>query len=395
MKKQHYEEQPMWQVDKKYQIRIPMLLAVLLTGVTEAKNNINEQLIAIEKQIDAMTIKTSSDQVGVKLLNLRLPIVDDKGWTFGLGALYQKPYLPGMAFGYTDLGALATDRDFPFDGDLKKPQTSWGWGVEAFVGYYFSDKEWELELKNSYFNSSHHTFYDAGFSRLIPLQSINEIPDEFGCFYECKEVDANLKIGYDLLELDFKKGFYVSRDVAIEPSYGLLSSWMWLENRINYEKIYARVDGFIPGFALVQHQSDWFGLGPQAAIGVDWVLGSGFSIYTYSQGALLIGSIDASYHEEYSEDPEQYVQIKDSQTMMIPYLNMLLGLAYRFQTEEKLNTFLVKLGYQLQAFIGANQFLRPGENYCDVSELWNKPNFYPENNHLWIQGVTLDISWSF
>jgi len=85
-----------------------------------------------------------------------------------------------------------------------------------------------------------------------------------------------------------------------------------------------------------------------------------------------------SYGEEYSEDDEQYVLMKSLQTVIVPYLNMLLGLAY-----------------QVQAFIGANQFLRHGENYCSTIFIYNKPNFYPENNSLWTRGILFDLGWSF
>lgn len=343
--------------------------------------DMDSRVSQLEAQMKQVRTATENKNFGAKTATAGAMLDDPYHITLGIGAVYQNAILGSTEFAYTDNDAAG---DYPTEGDLKEGKDNWSWGINVFAGYNFDHDGYDMKLTNSYFDTSASSSANAGFGGVVvPLRALDTIvPTE--SFISAQESKSSLSITYDLLGLELGRDFYVSQYLSVRPFVGLLSSWMWLENKISY----SGGDVLDVNSVYVEDKSNWWGIGPQFGLNSEFGLGGGFSIFADTKGALTYGRFRVYHTEDYSGTTAPEAEIKAYGHRIIPYVQAVLGVSYEFTTDNNKNYFLLRAGYNTQYFFGANQMLRPVSGS-------SQEYFYRENNNLQTQGLILDASWAF
>jgi hypothetical protein len=179
------------------------------------------------------------------------------------------------------------------------------------------------------------------------------------------------------------RDFFISRYFSIKPSFGLLTSWIWLQNNISYTGKDLGLDS-----DYVNDKSNFWGIGPQAGTVLGLGLMNGFTLFADVKGSLMYGRLRVEHSENYSADADAQYELKAYSHIILPYVTATIGLSYDVTTEGKGNHFKIRAGYNTQYFIGANQMLYPvniGDGY----------EFKREEGSLQTSGLVVDATWSF
>lgn len=387
------------------------LAAVCLSSAAFAGMDIDTRVSQLEMQMKQVRTSTDSKRFGAKTAEAGPMIVDGYDVTIGLGAIYQSAALAGTDYAYTDQGRTTTTTDFiPFDGSIKEPESAWAWGINAMLGFNFERDGWDLRLTNSYYDTNETNTIEAGYGGVIvPSRVVPELVYADGGSYPlvvCAEAQSRLGVAYDLLGIELGRDYFVSSHLALRPNYGLLASWLWNDQKIDYS------GDPITALTILQHniykvhdRSEWFGIGPQFGLGSTWGLGKGFSIFADTKGALMYGRFKTTHSEEIlfanstAETEDYSLDMSSNSRRIVPYVQSILGVSYSCFSDDNKNHFLFRLGYNVQFFFNANQFIYPSQEYLtsdtDVAGYDFLPVFRNTFNNLQTSGLILDAAWSF
>jgi hypothetical protein len=173
-------------------------------------------------------------------------------------------------------------------------------------------------------------------------------------------------------------------------SYGLLTSWNWLENNISYSG--GDQLGTV-GSVYTEDKSNWWGIGPEIGLESVFGIGKGFSFFGETKGSLMYGRMKITHEENYSNNSTESLEIKAYGHRIVPYVQAIIGVSYDYSTDDHKNHIKLRAGYNTQFFFSANQMIRPSVQPIAGGDA--QEYFYRENNNLQVQGLILDASWSF
>jgi len=386
------------------------LAAVCLSSAAFAGMDIDTRVSQLEMQMKQVRTSTDSKRFGAKTAEAGPMIVDGYDVTIGLGAIYQSAALAGTDYAYTEQGRSPTTVDFiPLDGSIKEPESAWAWGINAILGFNFERDGWDLRLTNSYYDTNETNTIEAGYGGVVvPSRVLSGLIEASSShdFVACAEATSKLGVAYDLLGIELGRDYFVSSHLALRPNYGLLASWLWNDQKIDYS------GDPITSLAILQHniykvhdRSEWFGIGPQFGLGSTWGLGKGFSIFADTKGALMYGRFKTTHTEELvfsepsSSDADYSLDVSSNSRRIVPYIQSILGVSYSCFSDDNKNHFLIRLGYNVQFFFSANQFIYPsmqyGANSVESEISYTIPQFRNTFNNLQTSGLILDAAWSF
>jgi len=332
----------------------------------------------LESQMKEVRTQTENETHGALTATGAPQLKEATDFFLGIGAVYQM-----VSLGQTDF-AVTSDYDFstPYSGSFKEMKDHWAWGINAQAGYNFKHDHAYVALTNNYFDSSVTTKVDlSGPSTILPTR-LNSLVSSSDYAYSAS---SNWDIGYDLLGLEVGKDFFVSRYFSFKPSFGLLTSWMWLKNNISYTG-----DDFDTNSAYVEDQSNFWGIGPQIGTVVNVGLMNGFALFADIKGAMMYGRFTIKHNEINTNGDNELLTLKAPCHRIIPYVSAILGLSYDMTTEQKGHHFKFRAGYNAQYFLNANQMIYP------VSTEHNSDyDFKKQEGSLQTSGLILDMTWSF
>jgi hypothetical protein len=368
---------------------LPVAIACLSSVAAFAGMDMDSRVSQLEAQMKQVRTSTDNNGFGAKTVSAA-PILDE-GFDFfvGLGVVYQNASLGGTEYAYSD-----NDEEiaYPVHGDLRETKDSWNWGINAMVGFNTSLDGYDVRLVNSYFDTNHSTSVQAGLSGdVVPLR-FNSYITGATVTDSVDYAKSSLSITYDLLGIELGRDFFLSQHLSVRPNYGLLTSWMWLENKINYTG-----GDLVNDSVYVQDKSNWWGIGPQFGLDTNWGLGKGWSIFADTKGSLMYGRFQVSHQEEYSASaqPHQPTDIKVYGHRMIPYIQAMIGVAYKYYTESNKQAFRLRAGYNTQYFLGANQMIVPGVYSVTEGDDPSNQTFGRNFNSLQTSGLIVDVALTF
>ena len=300
----------------------------------------------------------------------------------------------------------------PFTGQVYEPKSAWAWGIDAILGYDFSRDGWDARLTNAYFKATQSDAVLAGWGgNVIPARVVYEVvsfiaPNDF---WICAEAHSNISLAYDLIGLELGRDYFVSRHLSLRPLLGLLGSWMWNTQNIVYSGDPKDIVTPVLGndSYKTQDRLDWYGIGPQVGLETKWGLGKGISFFADAKAALMVGKYRVVHQEEFTRQPNSafpgpyLIEMRSTYRRILPYLQTLIGLSYDFFSDDQTNQFLIRLGYNVQLFAGANEFIMPDQiNESDSApgprpELFALPTFRSYFNNMMTSGLLIDTSWTF
>ncbi len=391
------------------------LAAVCLSSAAFAGMDIDTRVSQLEMQMKQVRTSTDSKRFGAKTAEAGPMIVDGYDVTIGLGAIYQSAALAGTDYAVAEQGIYQSIEGdltefLPTDGSIKEPESAWAWGINAMLGFNFERDGWDLRLTNSYYDTNETNTIESGYGGvLIPTRIVPDLYYDYASdsLVAAAEAHSRLGVAYDLLGIELGRDYFVSSHLAFRPNYGLLASWLWNDQKIDYSGDVAT------GLQILEHniynvhdRSEWFGIGPQFGLGSTWGLGKGFSIFADTKGALMYGRFKTSHHESITRastdetDPsEYYIDVTSNSRRIVPYIQSILGVSYSCFSDDNKNHFLFRLGYNVQVFFNANQFIYPSQEYLngdpDTDGYNIVPRFRNTFNNLQTSGLILDAAWSF
>ena len=346
-------------------------LASLITTINGIAQDSQQNLSDIQ-------ITARSHQIGAKSPAGYPKIKDPAGLRFEVGGMYQNAILGGTAYAYlsqTENPDLYCDHD----AQVLRPRAKMSWGVNGAVSYYSQQHEYELKLRNSYYDLSTSSSIESSDGSYVYPYSYSSACS--GPLYS-KLANSKLDVTYDLLGLELQKSFFVNRYFSIDVVGGLLASWTWFTWTTQFQELNFEDAGADPEWFLYrQDHSSWFGIGPELGFNLNFNLARGFSLFFANTGALMYGKYDIkNYHDVfYEEDIDtdiHYGSAKDSIHSIMPYVQSFMGLAYEFFSAKDRDFIKIRAGYNTQFFFSANQMLR-------------------RNQELQTQGLQFDLAWSF
>ncbi|NBO25158.1 MAG: hypothetical protein EBU93_08025, partial [Chlamydiae bacterium] len=343
--------------------------------------DMDSRVSQLESQMKEVRTQTENETHGALTASNAPQLKEPTDFFLGIGLVYQNAILTQTDFGYTtsDLDIL------PLSGQMLERNSKWALGINAQAGYNFKHDNSYVALNNSYFNisSSKKASFDLP-SHIVPSRTSSLIQDfEDGSWLHAASTVSNWDLTYDLLGLEIGRDFFISRYFSIKPSFGLLTSWIWLQNNISYTGVDLGLDS-----DYVNDKSNFWGIGPQAGTVLGLGLMNGFTLFADVKGSLMYGRLRVEHSENYSADADAQYELKAYSHIILPYVTATIGLSYDVTTEGKGNHFKIRAGYNTQYFIGANQMLYP-VNISDGYE------FKREEGSLQTSGLVVDATWSF
>jgi len=343
------------------------LIAFALSASAFAASDMDARVRELEKKMDKIAVTTDTGSFGACTATAR-PEPDGKGWFLSLDVLYWQTKVGGSAY------AISNQKEINSPviqvGTVREPSFKWDFGVKAGIGYDFNHDGWDIYGEFTYLNntanSSSSVSSPAG---LMPINAPlwltassqqNILNNNYAEF--ATNASSNLDMKFYDLNLELGRDFFVSKELAFRPHFGLKSTWITLDQNSKFtggSTAYTITDTAgnavnINGLNLSTLYSDTdskvYGLGPRAGVNSRWFLGEGFSFYGDASSALLFGYLNNKYESNYSTYPDNTVKVKYKFHALIPTTNFGLGLAYDKYTMNNTQHIHISLGYENQIF---------------------------------------------
>lgn len=267
----------------------------------------------------------------------------------------------------------------------------WDVGFRAGVGFKSDHDNWDYSLTYTQFltevSKTHNQDPPANRTRIngrgnlvltgflpdtIPTDSTNSI-------YTRRSVDLYVA------DLELGRSFFVSKTLSLRPEIGIKSAWIYQKlsqtEQLNFANTFS-TDAFenaiiLPALSTTQlkGKNDFWGIGPEAGVEMNWYIMDPFSIYAEISGAVLWGRFDVRQKESSSidlnvngigpastsgvnssafnsrlaaRDTDLVEHLKCGPHRFVPTVQMALGLAYStLFFHDRLN-LTVKAGYENQ-----------------------------------------------
>ena len=218
-----------------------------------------------------------------------------------------------------------------FSGD----DSSWDYnpGMRLALGVYVNCDAWALDFSWLWLNMTNHAnFSGSGTGTAIPLW----LPDAGTTFTSNASAGGNLQCTMNVLDAALGKPYHVSRKVILKPHFGLRFAWIDQHLDLDY-------GGTTRMF--VDTTNDFFGVGARVGVDSDWILGKGFKLYSNLSSSVLAGGFNLI---EYI--PGVNVTLKDDFQMVVPNLELALGLDWGCYLNQNKYYLDFRFGYEFQVW---------------------------------------------
>jgi hypothetical protein len=355
----------------------------------------DERLRELENKVEMLSTTTAAGNFGATT-SLARAEPDGYGWRLTFDVLYWQSKVGGVSYG--TINSMDVYTPVIYDTTLKEPEFDWTFAFKVGMGYNFCHDGWDTHIEYTYFRNS-----ASGSSSVEPPSVIlpHNNDDLFAITATTKadlvnslvdfatEASSSMKLNFNDLFWDLGRDFFVSQNLSLRPSLGLKSSWITLTTRESYTGGGALYSYSVGGYSLTEnglgsqtiylHSSQKFvGVGPRGALGTEWHLCSGFSIYGDFASALLFGYFKSNKHATYTGNTSNYSKFHSSVHRLIPTVDFELGLMYEKYVMCDTQHFSIRLGYETQYFWDIN---------------YSNSNLGPRG--LGMYGVNLDLRWDF
>lgn len=287
-------------------------------------------------------------------------------------------------------------------------------GFSIGVGYKFAHDAWDLFLKYTWFhnrNKKHETasnfvLFDANSENIAPTWGT---PVETGENINFQFASEKWKLGMDIIDLDLGRWCYIGRKFTVHPILGARAVWIEQNVHVSYTNGFTSftvdVPGLLGGGFLVANRkvhdtSHSWAVGPKIAVEMNWMLGYGFRLFGNGEVDLLftryssikeksvtagtvVGIIDfIPFNFELTDQTKG----KDKKVDCLrTHLDLDLGFGWGTYLNKSKFYLDCAAEYTFQVFFDQNMFRH------DVKD----PNSFIPNGNLYIQGLTVTLSFDF
>ena len=371
-------------MDNNFLKKVSLAMAATLTSCAVfAGMDMDSRVSQLETQMKQVRTETELGTAGGNTASAR-PMADEKGFYLGAGFVYQQARAAGTEYAYSEDNTAAS---FPLDGSMVDIHSGWDWGLNVQAGYNMNHDMWDVRVGYNYFSQSSSHSQAAGLNdTIIPLRADSAIVNgTANSFTSCARATSQYSVSLNLVDLQIGRAFFVSEMLSFRPMLGLASKWIDQEQKSQY------TGGTQVGLNTVhvKDSNDFWGIGPEIGMYTKWYIGEGFHFFGDTNASLLYGTFDVKHREYLSGSSTQTLKISGDTHKIVPTAQAIIGLGYDVYVENNTHFFSIRLGWNLQYYWDQNQMLRV------TSENGTIPQYTRANDFLAIQGITLDLVWSF
>jgi hypothetical protein len=371
-------------MDNNFLKRVSLAMAATLTSCAVfAGMDMDSRVSQLETQMKQVRTETELGTSGANTASAR-PMSEEKGFYLGAGFVYQQARAGGTEFAYSEENTAVT---YPLAGSLVDIHYSWDWGLNVQAGYNMNHDMWDVRVGYNYFNQSSNHTQAAGLNdTIVPLRASSSIVNgTANSFTSCARASSQYSVTFNLVDLQIGRAFFVSEMLSFRPMLGVASKWISQKQDSQY------TGGTQVGLNTVHtnDSSKFWGIGPEIGMNAKWYIGEGFHFFGDTNASLLYGTFDVRHKEYLSGSTTQTLRISGDSHKIVPTAQAIIGLGYDVYVENNTHFFSIRLGWNLQYYFDQNQMIGVSAENGVV------PQYARANDFLAVQGITLDLVWSF
>lgn len=192
----------------------------------------------------------------------------------------------------------------------------------------------------------------------------------------------------NLVDWDLARSYYVGTKLAVRPFMGVRAAFINQKVDVSYINTDAAYIAVWPSTFVHQSSSSW-GVGPQAGLSSDWMLGGGFAIHGKGEFDILFTQYDLKSKQTSSVlVANQYIINQNNANYLRTHLELALGLGWERYFANNKSRVKLSADYSFQTFFNQNMFRRT------VSTQAAGISFLP-NGNLYLQGLTATVGFDF
>jgi hypothetical protein len=255
------------------------------------------------------------------------------------------------------------------DGKARNMNFHWDVGSRVGLGYHTPHEKLDLSLTwLRYFTKAHRHLHESGeyqlqATQLDPIASALAITPGSGQTEPAfLHVKGSWYAHLNQLDLDLARPFCIGSWFGVRPHFGIRTTWLRQRLSVSYldnPNIFSCCGSF-PGNYIVHKNCSWWGIGPEAGVDLNFVLGKGFSLFGNAAGAIEWGfhkthdkeinlaAIDAGFYSP------TVVNVRDFYRMSHPILDLLLGFRWEHMWDRL--HFELDAGWEYHIYFSQNRF---------------------------------------
>lgn len=366
--------------------RLPAVAAVVAMAPLTAAFNQDDRTTTLEQRMSQVHTSTSNNTEGAQTA-LGSPQVDGYGVDISVDVLYWRSRVQGTNYAISDNAGSTL---LPWTGQFASAQADWDWGFRIGAGLTFDYDGWDVQAQYTYFENTGSDESVAGNNDGIrqtrsPYWLMNGDLNETFLDLDVGRAKSSIKIGFDNLDLQLGRNYYVSEALSLRPFVAAQTAWIDVTQRT----VYSNLEGiYVDDSINVNETSKFWGLGPEIGVGSKWSVKNGVSVFGLVTGGLLYGNFDQTYSAWTSRTlgafTENKVTITNDTNGVAPNTRLNVGLRYDTYLNNNAQHFGIALSYDTQYWFGVNKTAEPTDGI-----------FFTRYNDLSMQGITLSARLDF
>jgi hypothetical protein len=259
----------------------------------------------------------------------------------------------------------------PYSGTVKENAFGWNLGGRIALGYHFDHDCWDTNINyTTYQNNQTDHVSKSEPSYVRPTTYTAGPALGLGAYsFLFKAAKSHYDIGYNNVNWELGRSYYVSQRLSLSPSLGAQSCWLDLKRNIHYTLTFFQGTSNREDTTIkVNSKSYLWGIGPRFGINSAIYLGDGFSISSNLATGLLYGYFRSNVHIKpdgnsilASEDPDaglrQTLKINQKNHRFTPNVQMFIGLIWETYMMENTKHLTLGAGYEVNYIWRGNQML--------------------------------------
>lgn len=202
-------------------------LLIVPTFILHAYTSMDDRVSQLEEEMKEIGEENTMGNFGLSLLTARTK--GEMGWFIFLEPLYWHAKVGATEYTATEKNAPSHQNLFypPHQGELKHQDFGWDWGVRVGIDRNIKHDDWDINLNYTWYENDDSVSTRKGYpSALLPIRVGEEA--------FIREAKSSFDLGYNNINLEIGRHFFLSQMISIHPFISLRSTWLDLKQRIQY-----------------------------------------------------------------------------------------------------------------------------------------------------------------
>jgi len=331
---------------------------------------------------------------------------DSCGFTGSISYLYWKPYQDDNAFvnvitpNNDDLENLGRNlNDTNVHTKLKEPNYQWDSGFQVSIGYLLPCDRWGLSLNWTHYetdvSNNVSTTPGAVQSTFVGGSSYFTLDG-----FASGEAEADWKLMFNQVDLDFSREFYVGKCMTLTPYVGLRALLIREKYRITTNNFTEEFEGIFEKrdeTFISRLESDFKSLGLKGGLQSFYEIGCGIGIYGDFGASVVFGAYDAchrfnsifileSIEPNFTSFGSNF--LSHDRNALRATLDLSLGLKWSSAINCDQGQVFVLLGWDHHLYFNQSSFL-------ELFQKNGQPEIQARNSNLYLYGLKVQIGAAF